>query len=174
MKIKLLAFTIALQLTIAIPGYAQDMYKYSVDLTSTSNDELKVELITPAISQKEIIFYMPKIVPGTYINSDFGQFVHNLKAFDKGGKFLPVSTQPGLNSWKISKANRLYRLEYTVEDSWDASFKHTVYEMAGTNFEAGKNFSINTCGVFGYFEGLFLQGYLGSEVRLSNGSPGIM
>ena len=34
------------------------------------------------------------------------------------------------------------------------SFKHGVYEMAGTNFEEGKNFSINTCGIFGYFDGL--------------------
>lgn len=137
--------------TVAI---AQDSYRYSVNLTEVPNDELKVELLAPAITAKEIIFHMPKIVPGTYTNSDFGKFVHNIKAFDKDGRQLEVVILPDSNSWKIKKASRLYKLEYNVEDTWDAKFKHGVYEMAGTNFEAGKNFSLNTCGIFGYFEGM--------------------
>jgi predicted metalloprotease with PDZ domain len=143
--------------TLVISGFAataQTTYKYSVDLTKPVGDELKVELLVPKISKPEIIFYMPKILPGTYTNSDFGKFVRNLKAFDKAGKSLPVTAQADSNSWKIKKANTLYRLEYNVEDSWDATFKHGVYEMAGTNFEENKNFSLNTCGVFGYFDGL--------------------
>jgi predicted metalloprotease with PDZ domain len=134
-------------------GFAQKVYKYSVDLTRVENDELKVELLTPKVSAPEILFFMPKIVPGTYINSDFGKFVKNIKAFDKAGRPLPLTLQPDSNSWRIKKANALYKIEYTVEDTWDAAFKHSVYEMAGTNFEAGKNFSINTCGVFGYLDG---------------------
>lgn len=147
----------SLLLLMAFTGYAssaQDSYQYSVDLTKPVNDELKIELLVPKITKPEIVFYMPKIVPGTYTNSDFGKFLHNLKAFDKAGKELSVTAQADSNSWKIKKANTLYRLEYTVEDSWDAKFKHGVYEMAGTNFEENKNFSLNTCGVFGYFEGL--------------------
>lgn len=142
---------------LLISGFAataQTTYKYSVDLTKPVGDELKVDLLVPKITKPEIIFYMPKILPGTYTNSDFGKFVRNLKAFDKAGKSLPVTAQADSNSWKIKKANTLYRLEYNVEDSWDATFKHGVYEMAGTNFEENKNFSLNTCGVFGYFEGL--------------------
>lgn len=133
---------------------AQYNYKYAIDLSKPSKDELKVKLIVPKITRSEIIFYMPKIVPGTYTNSDFGKFVHNVKAFDKAGKPLPVTALPNSNSWKIKKANLLYRLEYNVEDTWDATFKHGVYEMAGTNFEENKNFSLNTCGIFGYFDGL--------------------
>jgi predicted metalloprotease with PDZ domain len=133
---------------------AQNSYQYSVDITKPVNDELKVTLITPKVTKPEIIFYMPKIVPGTYTNSDFGKFVKNVKAFDKAGKPLPVTMLPDSNSWKIKKANLLYRLEYNVEDTWDAKFKHGVYEMAGTNFEEGKNFSLNTCGIFGYLDGL--------------------
>lgn len=133
---------------------AQKAYRYKVDLTKVDNDDLKVELLVPAITTAEIIFYMPKIVPGTYTNSDFGKFVRSIKAFDKTGKTLPVSALPDSNSWKIKNAKMLYKLEYTVEDSWDAKFKHNVYEMAGTNFEENKNFVINTCGVFGYFDGL--------------------
>jgi predicted metalloprotease with PDZ domain len=154
MNKKLLPLTSCLLVCFSISTIAQNSYQYAVDLTKVSNDELKVELVTPKITKPEIVFYMPKIVPGTYTNSDFGKFVHNVKAFDKAGKPLPVSALPDSNSWKIRKANLLYRLEYTVEDTWDAKFKHGVYEMAGTNFEEGKNFSLNTCGIFGYFDGL--------------------
>lgn len=133
---------------------AQDIYKYSVDLTKLTNDELQVELISPKVSKSEIIFYMPKIVPGTYNISDFGKFVKNVKAFDKAGKSLPVAIQTDSNAWKIKNASKLYRITYTVEDTWDAKFKHNVYEMAGTNFEEGKNFSINNCGIFGYLDGM--------------------
>lgn len=133
---------------------AQNTYQYAVDITKVDNDELTVTLLTPKVKTANIIFYMPKIVPGTYTNSNFGKFVHNVKAFDKAGKTLPVKQQADSNAWKIEKANTLYKIEYKVEDTWDASFKHGVYEMAGTNFEAGKNFVFNTCGIFGYLDGM--------------------
>lgn len=145
---------ISLLFIAAFSLQAQKSYQYTVDLTKVNNDDLKVELLTPKITTAEIIFYMPKIVPGTYTNSDFGKFVRNIKAFDKAGKALPVAALPDSNSWKIKNAKMLYKLVYSVEDSWDAKFKHNVYEMAGTNFEENKNFVINTCGVFGYFDGL--------------------
>src|SRR5215210_7390616 len=84
---------------------AQGSYKYAVDLSKTINDDLSVELLVPKISKPEILFYMPKIVPGTYTNSDFGKFVHDIKAFDKAGKPLQVTALPDSNSWKIKKAN---------------------------------------------------------------------
>lgn len=139
---------------VCVKATAQNSYHYAVDLTKVKNDELKVELITPEINQPEIVFYMPKIVPGTYINSDFGKFVHDLKAYDKSGKELSVTALPDSNSWRIKKAIKLYKIEYNIEDTWDSKLKHTVYEMAGTNFEEGKNFALNTCGIFGYLEGM--------------------
>ncbi|MES2848769.1 MAG: peptidase M61 [Bacteroidota bacterium] len=144
----------ALFVTTAFSLQAQDRYQYAVDLTKTDNDELAITLLTPKVKTASVIFYMPKIVPGTYTNSDFGKFVHNVKAFDKAGKALTVKQTPDSNGWKIDKANTLYKIEYKVEDSWDASFKHGVYEMAGTNFEPNKNFVFNTCGIFGYLDGL--------------------
>lgn len=133
--------------------HAQDMYKYNVDLTKVDNDQLQVELICPAIAQKEINFYLPKIVPGTYMNSNYGKYVHDLKAFDKNGKQLPV-TKSSDNGWVIKKAGKLYKISYKVEDTWDASIDNMVYPMCGTSFEAGKNFVINTPGLFGYFDGM--------------------
>ncbi len=132
---------------------AQNNYRYSVDLVNVSNDQLTVELITPQISKKDIVFYFPKIVPGTYMNSNYGRYVHDLKAFDKKGSELSVK-QSEDNSWGIKKANKLYRISYKVEDTWDSDIKNRVYTMCGTNFEAGKNFVINTPGLFGYFDGM--------------------
>src|SRR6185503_3365759 len=133
--------------------HAQDSYRYSVDLTKVNNDQLGVELITPTIATKEITFYFPKIVPGTYMNSNYGKYVHDLKAFDKSGDKITVK-QAGDNSWEIKNADKLYRLTYSVEDTWDSEIKNKVYTMCGTNFEAGKNFVINTPGLFGYFDGM--------------------
>lgn len=132
---------------------AQNSYRYSVDLTKVNNDQLAVELITPTVSKKSIVFYFPKIVPGTYMNSNYGKYVNNLEAFNKAGASLPVK-KSGDNSWTIQNADKLYRITYTVEDTWDSKIDNTVYSMAGTSFEARKNFVINTPGLFGYLDGM--------------------
>jgi predicted metalloprotease with PDZ domain len=81
---------------------AQDKYQYTVDLTKTANDELTVTLLTPKVNTASIIFYMPKIVPGTYTNSDFGKFVKNVKALimrpEKNS--LVVKQTPDSNGWQ--------------------------------------------------------------------------
>ncbi|HUR65250.1 MAG TPA: hypothetical protein VMZ03_02765 [Chitinophagaceae bacterium] len=130
---------------------AQSNYRYSVDLTKVNNDQLTVELLTPSISKKEINFYFPKIVPGTYMNSNYGKYVNNLKAFDKSGKTLPVKKISD-NGWRIGNAGKLIKITYNVEDTWDSEIPNKVYTMCGTNFEVGKNFVINTPGLFGHFE----------------------
>lgn len=140
-------------LGLCTAGAAQSEYAYSVNLNQVSGDELSVELITPAIKSKDIVFHFPKIVPGTYMYSDYGRFVHNLKAFNRAGKALPV-TQPDSNSWQIGEAASLAKITYQVEDTWDSSVSNDVYAMAGSNIEEGKNFVLNTFAMFGYFEGM--------------------
>lgn len=132
---------------------AQDSYRYSVNLNNVPNDQLTVELLTPSISQNEIIFYFPRIVPGTYMNSNYGKYIHDLKAFEKNGKELPAKRK-GDNSWQIKNADKLYKITYNVEDTWDSEIKNKVYTMCGTNFEAGKNFVINTPALFGHFQNM--------------------
>ncbi len=134
-------------------AHAQDTYRYSVDLTKVTNDQLTVELITPQVKKDNIIFYFPKIVPGTYMNSNYGKYIHDLKAFTKSGSEMKVK-QTGDNSWEIKDAEKLYRITYNVEDTWDSQIPNKVYTMCGTNFEAGKNFVINTPGLFGHFDGM--------------------
>ena len=130
---------------------AQSSYKYHVDLTKVVDDQLEINLECPAINKAEIDFYLPKIVPGTYMNSNYGKYIHNLKAFDKDNKELTVKTS-GNGKWTIKNAKNLYRISYLAEDTWDSKIDNMVYSMCGTSFEAGKNFVLNTPGLFGYFE----------------------
>lgn len=144
---------LASSIFLATVAGAQNNYRYSVDLNKVQDDRLSVELICPKITAQQTIFYLPKIVPGTYMNSNYGKYVHDLKAFDKAGKELPVKKSTD-NGWEIKNAKNVYKLTYKVEDTWDSEIKNQVYPMCGTNFEAGKNFVINTPGLFGYFDGM--------------------
>jgi predicted metalloprotease with PDZ domain len=138
---------------ISFSAVAQTSYKYSVNLNAIKDDKLKVTLITPKVATETTIFYFPKIVPGTYMYSDYGRFVQNVKAFNSAGKALPIKRTSD-NSWQISNAKTLTKIVYYVEDTWDSDVKEQVYPMAGTNFEQSKNFVFNTCGVFGYLDKL--------------------
>jgi predicted metalloprotease with PDZ domain len=147
---KLLSFG---ALLAALTAGAQDRYRFSIDLNALRNDALTVDMETPRVKATSTTFSMPKIIPGTYIIADYGKFVHDVQAFDASGKTLPVK-QLNDNQWRISNSDRMTRMRYVVEDIFDATgTKHQVYPMAATNFEAGKNFSLNFPGIFGYLEG---------------------
>jgi predicted metalloprotease with PDZ domain len=139
---------------ISAGAVAQSAYNFSIDLTACTNDKLQVELLTPAVTQSEVIYSLPRMVPGTYDIYDFGRFVSDLKAFDSAGKELPVAAT-SITSWKISEATNLARISYSVEDTWDTEQKDNfVFEPGGSNFEAGKNFVLNAHCLYGYFEGM--------------------
>ncbi len=141
-------------LIFSFPLAAGNGYQFSIDLTKCFKDKLLVELSVPEIKSDEAIYRLPKIVPGTYEILNFGRFVSEFKAFDAEGKEMNVE-KADINSWKISKANRLAKITYEVEDSWDTEQKDPyVFEPAGSNFESGENFVLNTHCLFGFFEGL--------------------
>ncbi len=129
------------------------LYEYTVDLTNVVDDRVFVELAPPASETKEIKFFFPKIVPGTYAVEDFGRYIVDLKAFDKKGRELPVEKTEE-NTWAIKKARKMVKITYWVDDTWDTAVSGPeIFWPAGTNIEAGKNFVINGSGFFGYFEG---------------------
>jgi predicted metalloprotease with PDZ domain len=151
---------------LSATAVAQDLtkpYNYTVDLTAAKNDQLLVELDVPDLAKapKNIKFFIPKIVPGTYAVYNYGKFVEGFKAFDKKGKELKVShTDP--NTWEIKKSSKIAKISYLVNDSWDADAekqKPLPFEPAGSNIEADKNFVINTHCFFGYFEGMTKRPY---------------
>lgn len=132
----------------------QNAYQYTVDLTRVIDDRVFVELDAPEIEEKQITFYFPKIVPGTYSIADYGRYVSDLRALDRKGKQLPVE-RVNENAWRIKNANKVEKITYWVDDTWDTSVKGpSIFWPAGTNIEEGQNYVINTSGFFGYFEGM--------------------
>ncbi|HZX74806.1 MAG TPA: peptidase M61, partial [Cyclobacteriaceae bacterium] len=127
-------------------------YQYTLDLTKVVDDKVHVELIPPTFTQSEVLFYLPKMIPGTYAIEDYGRFVSNLEVLDKKGNKLQVE-KLGDNSWKIYNATKVKSMNYWIEDSFDTKLAGpNIFQPAGTNIDEGKNFIINSSGYFGYFE----------------------
>src|SRR5258706_2142902 len=136
--------------TTAKPG----AYKFLIDLVNVQDDKVRVELTTPAITTNVITYHIPKIVPGTYSEDDFGRYIEGFKAFDKKGDSLSV-TKSDVNSWTISNANKLYKLSYLVNDSYDDdTTKQVIFEPAGSNIQKDTNYVINNHCFLGYFDNM--------------------
>ena len=127
-----------------------DKYKFYLDLNKINSDLIQVELIPPVIKSEKIVYNIPKIVPGTYNIYDFGQYVMDFEAFDTSGAMLTVNRLDE-NRWEIDGANKLGKLTYWVEDTWDADVDKLVFEPGGTNIEEDENVVLNNHGFFGYF-----------------------
>lgn len=153
-----LCITTAFMLMVPLFAFTQrndeNIYQYTVDLTRVVEDRIFVELDAPKVTEKQMTFFFPKIVPGTYAIADYGRYVSELRALDRKGKELRVE-KINENAWRIKNANKLEKITYWVDDSWDTSMKGpSIFWPAGTNIEEGQNYVINTSGFFGYFEGM--------------------
>ncbi|RZJ74085.1 MAG: peptidase M61 [Flavobacterium sp.] len=150
-------YTVALALSIcgfASAQKAADDIKVSIDLKNVKDDKVMVTVTPPAFTTDATTFFIPKIVPGTYSEDNYGKFIDDFKAYDKKGKELKV-TKADDNSWKIAGAKSLAKVTYFVNDTYDieTSGVHEIFSPAGTNILAGENFMLNTHGFVGYFEG---------------------
>lgn len=134
--------------------FADKDYHYYINLNKVLDDKLTVELTPPDISESEVLFNFPAMVPGTYEVYNFGRFISGIKAFGKNGANISV-TKISEDTYKFSPANQLSKITYEVEDSWDTKIKEKiVFEPAGSNIEDTKNFVFNTHCFFGYFKGM--------------------
>jgi predicted metalloprotease with PDZ domain len=145
-------------LAVTLSLFSDNDYHYFVNLTKVNNDKVSVQLTPPDISQNEIEFAFPSMVPGTYEVYDFGRFISNFKVTGKNGAIITI-VKLDANTYKLSPASKIDKITYDVDDTWDKTdLPNTkdkiVFEPGGTNFEDGKNFSINTHSMFGYIKGL--------------------
>ena len=126
-----------------------------IDLVNIDQDRVLVSIDPGAFNQDEVSFYIPKTVPGTYSIDNYGQYVEDFKAIDYDGNELAF-LQPDVNTWTISSAQKLDKISYYVNDTFDQEFgaKDVVFSPAGTNIEEGENFVLNLHGFVGYFGGL--------------------
>jgi predicted metalloprotease with PDZ domain len=131
---------------------AQDKYEIFLDLNKVKKDRVKVSLKAPDIKNDVVEYVMPAVIPGSYSRKDYGRFIEKFKAYDKKGKSLKVE-KDGNNIFKIYSSGSLDKIEYWVNDTWDAGNEMFIFQPGGTNIEAKKNFVINHQGFWGYFEG---------------------
>jgi predicted metalloprotease with PDZ domain len=139
----------------SLPAMAQQdsVYQVKLDLRQVNDDRLKVEMFVPVVNQDSIEFHIPKIVPGTYSISDFGRFMNDFQAFDANGDSLRIKAVD-TNRVRIYDAQKLEKLSYLIDDTFDSELENPIFEPAGTNIEKGKNFVLNTFGFVGYLEGM--------------------
>ena len=130
----------------------KNLIEVGIDLNTVVDDRVQVFVNPQKIKEETIVYQMPSIVPGTYVISDYGQFISDFKAYDYKGNELTVE-KLDTNSWQINDAKKMDKVSYWVDDTFDAKKKHNVYVMAGTNIEEGKNFFLNLPGLVGYFKG---------------------
>lgn len=130
------------------------IYRFSLDLTRVHEDTLEVNLLTPEMKASTAVYNIPRIVPGTYSVANYGRFISDFRAFDQGGNPLMVKKLDD-NRWEILKAEKLQRVSYRVDDTWDSpkiAPKSAIFEPSGTSFEE-KVFVLNPFALFGYFDG---------------------
>lgn len=153
---KRIVFSLALGLTLwsfnaKAQNKADKQVKVDIDLNVVTDDKVMVAVTTPKISSDKITYFIPKIIPGTYSEDDYGKFIDDFKAYDSKGNLLP-SAKADINSWTVSDAKKLSKITYWVNDTYDVESSHSIFSPAGTNIDAGKNFMLNTHGFVGYFK----------------------
>lgn len=134
-----------------------------IDLNKINNDKVTVSITPPKFTSNEIIFNIPKTVPGTYTEDNYGQYIENFQAFDKNGASIDV-IKLNQNSWKITNAKKTSKITYEVNDTYDTEKgfgygNDDVFSPAGSNINAGKNIMLNTHCFVGYFENFMSTTY---------------
>lgn len=124
----------------------------SVDLINVTDDKVSVVVNPPTITEKEIKFSLPAIVPGTYSRDDYGKYIEAFKALDYSGNELQF-TKVDDNTWSILNADKLDKVIYLVNDTFDIESEHDIFSPTGTNI-ASNNYVLNMNGFIGYFNTL--------------------
>jgi predicted metalloprotease with PDZ domain len=126
---------------------------YNIDVNDYQDDLFHITVLTDGLTKENDIYNLPATVPGTYTNLNFGRFVKSFKAFDKEGNELETE-KISTNQWQIKNADKLAKLVYDSEDTFDSDVKEDkVMPMGGTSI-SNNYILLNTFGVLGYFEEL--------------------
>lgn len=126
---------------------------YEIDLTNTEKDLFHITLYPGKLRPENQYFNFVAFAPGVHQVLDYGRFVKSLTAYDENNSVINTE-KISLNKWLISAPEKVFRIDYIIEDSFDAEVEeHKIYPMSGTGIE--EDFIIlNTFGVLGYFSNL--------------------
>ncbi|MGL5111992.1 MAG: peptidase M61 [Flavobacterium sp.] len=142
--------------TIATATKTPPEVKVAIDLIEVKDDKVQVTVFAPKITTDQVTYSIPKIIPGTYSNDNYGRFIDNLQAYDAKGNLLLVKKSDE-NTWSIDNAKKLNKITYLVNDTFDTEKggefgQGDVFSPAGTNIDAGVNYMVNMHGFVGYFQ----------------------
>ena len=129
----------------------------TLDLTAVVDDRVPVTINPGRFTSETVTYRLPRVVQGTYSVSDFGKYIDDFKAIDYDGKELTV-TKVDTNTWTITDATKLDKLQYYVNDTFDIEVNGGIggeqpFSPAGTNIEED-NYVLNLHGFIGYFDSL--------------------
>ena len=132
-----------------------EQVQVNINLSEIKDDKVLVTVKFPQILTDEITYHLPKMVPGTYSDDNYGRFIEDLKAYDKKGNALNVNKKD-VNSWSITNAKTLDKITYLVNDTFDIEKSggigtDDIFSPSGSNIDAGKNVMLNTHCFVGYF-----------------------
>ena len=133
------------------PFQNEESYQVYMDLEAVKDDQLPVQIVPPLISVDSVEFQMPRIVPGTYDVHNYGRFLNNFKAQTAQGDELDTR-QLDENRWMIYGAKGLYKITYSIEDTYDYEEDTDIFEPAGTSIEENV-YLLNNFGFVGYLKG---------------------
>lgn len=122
-----------------------------INLVDVQDDKVWVTIDPDRFTTDTTTFNIPKTVPGTYSEDNYGKFTEGFKAIDYKGNELNF-IKVDVNSYTIPNAQNLDKVMYLVNDSFDWDNEGGVYSMAGTNILKDENFLLNLHGFVGYFD----------------------
>ena len=137
----------------AINNNNRNGYYYKVDLSDITGDQIKVELIPPKINKDSIEFVFP-VSELAYYNDDLnhGKLISNFKVYDAQHQSLKTNHIAD-NRWVIYEANRIERVEYTVDDIWEVRDSLSSWLSSENIFHKGSVIQLSPNATFGYIEG---------------------
>ncbi len=144
-------FTTALQAQKFAPLQSDDHCSVRLNLKEVKDDKLKVQMIPVLIKEDSVEFHMPRIIPGTYDIHNYGRYLSEFKAYTASGDSLKTK-KLDINRWRIYTAQKLYRIEYLVDDTYDTPEPSNIFEPSGTSLEDSV-FLLNNFGFIGYING---------------------
>jgi predicted metalloprotease with PDZ domain len=126
---------------------------YILDISEPEDDLFHVTVYPPALAAENNIYNFVSTAPGVYAVLDYGRLVQSFKVYNSDGDEISTN-QISTNKWELSTPQQVYKIEYTIDDSYGAELSgNPIIPQCGTGIE-DEYAQINTFGVFGYFEGM--------------------
>lgn len=151
------------------PFQRDNQYQVFMDLKAMQDDKIPVEIVVPILDVDSVEFHMARIIPGTYDVHNYGRFLTEFLALSSSGDTLEVE-ELDLNRWLIKDATKLYKINYLVDDTFDATEATGIFEPAGTGV-SDSVYLLNNFAFIGYLDGFQELGYE-LEVRKPEGFYG--